>query len=279
MYPIKDRNKLTEILEELEQEEKPHGRRMFLLFATLYYTGLRVGDAVKLQKRHVMGEYITTIEQKTGKRQEIAIPRDLRYIYDVRLADCKDNDYLFPSRKHRPDGTDRHITTREAGNDMKLIAKRFSINFPFACHSLRKTHGYMRYKYYGDSLEVLRQHFNHADEATTRRYIGIDEEERNKNLKSLKAGNYTPEKPVKRTNRKGKKGTELEIKRQDRTKNGKLWGEAKKEAARLAAEKKRQEDLKKQKKKEYDANYYEQKIKPERERKRQEKAGQSRSPQ
>lgn len=256
--PIRDRKKLAEIMEGLERDTTTHGKRLYLLFATLYYTGLRVCDVVKLQKRHVMGMYLDTIEQKTGKRQHMALPQDLRDIYDIRLAELADNDYLFPSRKHRPDGTDRHITTRDAGYDMKIIKKRFSIDFPFACHSVRKTHGYMRYKYGGDTIEVLRMHFNHADEKTTRRYIGIDEEERNKVLVGLKAGAYTPPKPERRTQRKGKQGTELEIMRLDREENGKKWGIAKKEAAEKAREKKRREEAKKLRKKEYDAKRYQQ---------------------
>lgn len=262
--PIRDRKKLQEILEGLERDNTPHGKRMYLLFATLFFTGLRVCDVVKLQKKHVSGEAIITTEQKTGKKQRIVIPPDLRAIFDVRLQGLSDSDYLFESRKHRPDGTDRHITTRDAGYDMQLIKKRFSLNFPFACHSLRKTHGYMRYKYYGDSLEVLRLHFNHADEATTRRYIGIDEEERNKTLQKLHAGDYRPQKAEHPTRRKGKDGAELEIMRFDREDNGRMWGEAKKEAARRAKEKEREAALKKQHKKEYDKQRY-QKIKAARE--------------
>lgn len=258
--PIRDRGKLTEIMEGLERDSTRHGRRMYLLFATMFYTGLRVCDVVKLQKRHVMGTHITTVEQKTGKQQKIEIAPDLRAIFDERLKELKETDYLFPSRKRRKDGTDQHITTRDAGYDMKIIKTRFNINHPFACHSLRKTHGYVRYVRLGDSLEVLRQHFNHADEATTRRYIGIDEEERNKNLRKLHAGDYRPPRPEQPTRRKGKEGAELEITRQDREENGRKWGESKKEAARRAKEQAEQEakskEEKKQRKKEYDAERY-----------------------
>lgn len=262
--PIRDKKKLQEILEGLERDETTHGKRMFLLFATLYFTGLRVCDVVKLQKKHVSGEAIITTEQKTNKKQRIVIPPDLRTIFDERLKGLSDSDYLFPSRKHRPDGTDRHITTRDAGYDMTIIKKRFSLNFPFACHSLRKTHGYMRYKYYGDSLEVLRLHFNHADEATTRRYIGIDEEERNKTMQKLHAGEYRPQRAEHPTRRKGKDGAELVITRLDREDNGRLWGESKKEASRRKKEKEKKEKLKKQQKKEYDKARY-QRLKAARE--------------
>ncbi len=237
--PIRDREKLAEIMDGLEHDKTEHGRRMYLLTATLYYTGLRVCDVIRLRKYHVSGMYIDTIEKKTGKKQHIIMPQSLRDIYDIRLADVKEDGYLFPSRNHNPDGTEKHITTRQAGYDMETIKKRFNIPYPFACHSLRKTHGYMRYKYGGDTIEVLRLHFNHADERTTRRYIGIDEEERNKNLKNLKAGTYTPPKPERRTQRKGITAAELEIDRLDRAENGRLWGLAQQEAAEKAREKKR----------------------------------------
>lgn len=263
--PIRDRKKLAEILEGLERDKTEHGKRLYLLFATLYYTGLRVCDVIKLQKKHVMGMYLITTEQKTGKVQRLLLPQDLRDIYDIRLADLGDDDYLFKSRKRRPDGTDRHITTRDAGYDMKIVKERFSLNFPFACHSLRKTHGYMRYKWEGDTIETLRQHFNHSTEAVTRRYIGIDEEERNKKLANLSAGGYKPPKPERRTQRKGKDGVALEIERFDREENGRKWGlSARAEMERAEAKKKKQE-LEKAKRSERDRKRYQEQIKPKRE--------------
>lgn len=259
VYPIKDRKKLAEILAGLERETDTTWKKIYLLFATGIYTGLRISDIVPLQKRHVMGMYIETIEQKTGKRQQIALPQDLRDIYDVRLKDLSDTDYIFPSRKNRPDGAEKHISERDAGYYMQKIKTRYNIQFPFACHSMRKTFGYMRYKYNHVSLEILRLHFNHADEATTRRYIGIDEEERNKDMFNFRPSDYKPPKPERRTQRRGKKAADLEITRQDRTENGRLWGEAKKEAARRKKEKEEKEALKRQKKREYDAQRYQQK--------------------
>ena len=167
-----------------------------------------------------------------------------------------DSDYLFPSRKHRSDGTARHIDRRAAYNDMKAIQKKFALNFPFGCHSVRKTHGYMRYKYIGDPIEVLRLHFNHADEATTRRYIGIDEEERAKGLMKLHGGSYRPPKAEHPTKRKNVSGVELEIERQDREENGRLWGLAKQEASNRRKQKAEQEALKKKQRSEYDRDRY-----------------------
>ena len=108
-------------------------------------------------------------------------------------------------------------------------------------------------------MEILRLHFNHADETTTRRYIGIDEEERNRNLRRLQAGDFRPEKAEHATRRKGKASAELEIDRLDREENGRKWGESKKEAARRAKEKEKREKQRKKEKAEYDRKRYLQK--------------------
>ena len=256
VYPIRDPKKLAEIFEGLERDESWHGKRMYLLFATLFFTGLRVGDVIRLEKKHVMGEAIITVEGKTGKKQHIPIPPDLRQIYDERLYGLEDRDYLFPSRKRRPDGTERHIDRRAALYDMKKIQKKFNLGFPFGCHSLRKTHGYMRYKQLGDPIEVLRLHFNHADEATTRRYIGIEEEELTRGLMKLHGGSYRPPKAEHPTKRKNVSGVELEIERQDREENGRQWGLAKQEASNRRKQKAEQEALKKKQRSEYDRDRY-----------------------
>ena len=99
VYPIKDKDKLYEIQEQLQQETTVHGRRVYLLFMTGIYTGLRISDLVRLQVHHVRGEYIRIIEQKTGKEQSILIADNLRRVFDDRLEGMADNAWLFVSRK------------------------------------------------------------------------------------------------------------------------------------------------------------------------------------
>lgn len=223
VFPIKDKEKLTEIQEQLQQETTVHGRRVYLLFMTGIYTGLRVSDLVRLQVRHVQGEYIRIVEQKTGKEQSILIADNLRRVFDDRLAGLSSDEWLFNSRKRNRDGSRKHIETRDAQYDMDYIKNRFNINFAFSCHSMRKTYAYWRYKT-GTPLETLRQFLNHASEKETRRYICIDEEERNKGMKELNFG-FTPKKPMNKTKRKGVEAEPLVIKRRDNSKQGKMWGE------------------------------------------------------
>lgn len=247
--PIRDQKLLARIMYELEQETDWHWKRIFLLFATSYYMGLRVGDIVRFKKRHVMGEFLRMKEEKTGKPQRIPIADDLRIIFDERLADMDDDDYLFPSRKRNPDGSRTHITTGAAWKDMQMVRKRFGLEFPFSPHSLRKTHGYMRYVYGGDRIDLIRDHFNHGDESTTRRYIGIAAEERDKSAKKVKAGGYRY-RPAGGTKKRKKNDTNpendddvLTIKRQDRHENGRKWGTYQQEKLQRKREKEEQQEV------------------------------------
>lgn len=210
VQPIKNPARVRVILEGLERDKSWHGRRMYLLFATGVFTGLRISDIVKLKAGHVRGEYLRLREQKTGKRQSIYINRALRAIYDERLSELSDDDYIFPSRKKDGNGNEKPISTRAAAYDMKVIAKRFGIKEPFACHSMRKTYGYQLYNGgQGATLEELRIQFNHSKEAVTRRYIGVDEEMRNKHVRNLQFDGYTPESFTGSTRKRDKDGGQV----------------------------------------------------------------------
>lgn len=230
--PIKNAALLERIMEGLQDGKTWHDRRMFLLFATGIYTGLRISDIVGLKVENVQGNEIILIEKKTGKRQIAPINKYLRAIYDVRLEGKNDDDFLFPSRKHFKDGQPRHITTRAAGYDMRKIADKFGIKEPFGCHSMRKTYGYMMYKRHGVPVESLRDYFNHATEEVTRHYICIDEDERMEVANRFDAGGFRPEKPDKKTMGRTLNSVPVETTRHDRTENGRKYAEAMRKKAK-----------------------------------------------
>ena len=135
-------------------------------------------------------------------------------------------DLLFPSRVTIGDGTvQMPMTRRTAYNDIRQIAEMFGLGDHIGCHTMRKTFGYWHYKKNKD-LELLREWFNHTSQAVTRRYIGMDENERQKSVQGFNPGGavYQPRGPVSR----GKSDTKpeaLKIKNLDRSKQGKIWGE------------------------------------------------------
>ncbi len=224
--PIKDPDKLKEIREGLAALTDWHGERMFLLFEIGINTGLRISDMIRLRKKNVCGEWIETVEKKTGKTTRIPLNVRIREIIQDRCRDMDPDDYLFPSRKAREAGSiQQPMTRRNAYNDIRRIAVLFSLGDHIGCHTLRKTFGYWHYKQNKD-LEILRQWFNHTSQMVTLRYIGMDEDERKKSVTGFNPGGavYKARGPVS----KGKPDTKseaLEIKNLDRSKQGKTWGE------------------------------------------------------
>ena len=218
---IKDANKLQEIQAGLEADESRRGRRMFLMFMTGIYTGLRISDIVKLKAGNVRGDSIILREQKTGKASVIPVAVILQRVIADRTADMSDDDFLFVSRARGKDGKPKHITTRTAYDDMNEIARRFGLRGSIGCHTMRKTFGYWHYQKNHD-LEILRQWFNHSTVNVTRRYIGVDVEERRRSVQGFSLG-YEPTtraRPMKAA------AVPVEIVRQDKTENGRKYGQA-----------------------------------------------------
>lgn len=220
----------------LEEADDWHGQRMYLMFMIGVYTGLRISDLVRLRAGHVRGDEITLIEEKTEKEQVIPIATILQRVIADRTAGMDDEDYLFPSRQRRPDGSVKPIKTRTAYDDMQKIAERFNLRGPIGCHTLRKTFGYWHYKRNHD-LEILRQWFNHASVDVTRRYIGVDVEERRKSVQGFSLGHE----PKARARPQRAKGMPLSITRQDRSENGKKYGQR---AAAKSAEQRKKKAVK-----------------------------------
>lgn len=224
--PIKDPDKLREIREGLAAMTDWHGERMFLLFEIGINTGLRISDMIRLRKKHVCGEWIETVEQKTGKTARIPLNTTIRQIIQDRCRDMQPDDLLFPSRMEIGDGrTQMPMTRRTAYNDIRIIAEMYGLGDRIGCHTLRKTFGYWHYKKNKD-LEILRQWFNHTSQTVTRRYIGIDDDERKKSVTGFNPGNavYKPRRPIQR-GKNDKNPEALKIKNLDRSKQGKIWGE------------------------------------------------------
>ena len=224
VLPIKDPDKLKEIQEELAMETDPHWERIFLLFELGIHTGLRISDLVRLRVKHVQGEWIEMVEKKTGKTTRLPLNATIRTILQDRLRGMDPDQLLFPSRCRYGDGTQKSITTRSAYDDIQRIAVRFNLGNRIGCHTLRKTFGYWHYKQNRD-LEMLRQWFNHASQAITLRYIGMDEDEKRKSVIGFNPGSavYKPRGAVSR-GKPDKISDALEIKNLDRQKQGRAWG-------------------------------------------------------
>lgn len=183
--PIRDDEVVRQLEELLASLKDPRGQRMYLLFMSGIYLGLRIGDLLRLRVCDLRGKDVLVLrEQKTRKNNQLPIADKLKRIYRERLAGLPKEAYIFESRQRDTYGAARPITRWTAHNDVRAMATLARLNYPLGCHSLRKTFGYHYYKQTGD-IGFLMIWFNHSSVEITKRYIGIDLDERVKKIKKF----------------------------------------------------------------------------------------------
>ena len=135
--------------------------------------GLRISDLRLLTFSQIENGFDTILEKKTKKARTIQFNDHIQKAFQIFRERCKRNDgYLFLSNKRKvytPQYINRAIK--------KLFAKP---NLSISTHSLRKTFGrrvWDNHNQTDSALIYLSEIFNHADLATTRRYLGIRQEQ------------------------------------------------------------------------------------------------------
>lgn len=185
VYPIKDFDLISRIKNELSQYTNNIEKRRYILFVCGLYTGLRISDILKLKVGDITESDVLRIrEQKTQKQNVFPINEDLKRIIKKEYKGVDLNELLFPTRYKRL-CKEKTITRKTAYNDINTILKAYGINYNVGCHTLRKTFGYSFYKKSGD-ISMLMMWYNHDSIETTKRYIGIDIDERAKAIKNFK---------------------------------------------------------------------------------------------
>lgn len=172
VQPIRDK----QLIEDMKWSLKRHcSERDYMLFLIGINTGLRVGDLLKLKVSDVRRKRKVVIKEgKTKKARTI----NLNNIYDEIQEYIKtlDSEWLFPSRKG-----DKPITPTQAYRQLNKAAEMVDITEGIGTHTMRKTFGYWFYKQTKD-VAKLQQILNHSHPQITLRYIGITEEEIEKEL-------------------------------------------------------------------------------------------------
>jgi len=186
VQPIRDRNKIRAIKGNLKKRDP----RDFLLFTLGINTGLRISDIVKLKVEDVkevsgeIKEYLDLNEKKTKKQRLIYINDEVRsalenYFDKTRLYDL--DRYLFTSHLSK---LNKPITRCRAWQLVKEWCREVGINGAIGTHTLRKTAGYQMGKS-GIAIEIIQEVLGHKNPQTTRRYIGITDDEVTQVIKSF----------------------------------------------------------------------------------------------
>jgi integrase len=177
VQPVKDRNKLSRMLEYLELKGN---KRDPLLLKFGLNTGLRINDILRLKVKHLfdsngdLKEYLDLFESKTIKRRnrklkQIKLNSIIRpeLISYVEYYGLESNDWIFFSLRD----PSRPLDRVRAWSILKDASMRAGIA-KFGTHSMRKTLAYNVYNETKDLALVMRL-LNHNDPDHTLRYIGV----------------------------------------------------------------------------------------------------------
>ena len=172
--PIRD----IEKVEEFKRAAGSTGRRDYIMVLVGLNTGLRISDILQIKISDVrQKDSFYIVEKKTKKTRVVYLQTSMKNEIDeyIRHKNLSDSEYLFCS--HRGSGP---IDRIQAWRIIKAAADKCGLK-NVGTHTLRKTFGYHHYKQYKD-VAILQQIFNHSSPSVTLRYIGINEEEIQKNL-------------------------------------------------------------------------------------------------
>ena len=161
-------------------EYKP---RNYALIVLGLNSALRIGDILSLhwgdvycvQKKRYR-KHISLIEKKTGKENILALNPPLREALEFYRSSLKlfdESSYIFRSQKE----PEKPISRSQAFRIIKKAAVSCGLEEHISCHSLRKTFGYYAWQN-GIPPALLMSIYNHSSNKITKRYLCIDQEEK-----------------------------------------------------------------------------------------------------
>lgn len=154
-------------------------------------TALRITDILHLKWSDVYDfisncffSHISLTEQKTGKHNLIVLNQTavsaLQLYHDSLTPLPLPQNYLFQSRK----GNNCPLSRSQAFRIVKEAAAFSGMQQHISCHSMRKTFGYYAWQQ-GISPVLLMEIYNHSSYQITKRYLGIEQEDKDKVFQSI----------------------------------------------------------------------------------------------
>jgi len=176
VQPIRDKNKI----EDMKNELLKLGYKNYILFIVGINTGLRISDILNLKVYDVRDKsHIAIKERKTGKDKRFLINGQLRKDVEKFISGMNNEEYIFQSRK----GKNKPISRVQAYRVLNKAAAKLDIK-EVGTHTLRKTFGYWHYQMYKD-VAILQDIFNHSAPSITLRYIGINQDIKDKTIEDF----------------------------------------------------------------------------------------------
>jgi len=174
VQPIRDKN----LIDKVKNILLKNGSRDLLLFVAGINTGLRISDLLQLKVSDVKDKsHLEIKEKKTGKNRRFYISPTLKTSFDNYIQNMNSEQFLFSSRK----GINKPITRVQAYKIINDAVKSTGLCDKIGTHTLRKTFGYWHYQQFKD-VAVLQDIFNHSAPSVTLRYIGINDDMKDRTI-------------------------------------------------------------------------------------------------
>lgn len=186
--PIRNTEQLK-IFKSYYLSEKPNSRNYALIIIGLN-SALRISDILRLTygdvydfERSLWKTHIVIAEQKTGKTNRIYMNRKIqKTLKEFMNPDSKDSaSWLFASQIQKTHPLSRF----QAYRIVREAAAFAGLDANISCHSLRKTFGYYAWKQ-GTPPALLMSIYNHSAYRITKRYLGIDQDDKDEVFAKIK---------------------------------------------------------------------------------------------
>lgn len=164
--------------------ERQFSRQMADIWNVGLNLALRISDLLSIKFSDIDGDRLVLRETKTGKSASIKLNQKTIEIIHRIKAEHPDHIYLFQSYRNKwcqakaANPLSRRIVTRAfamVGEEVKIA---------LGTHSMRKTRGYHLYKSTKDIARVMKM-LRHSSEGVTLRYIGITQDDIDKDFVEL----------------------------------------------------------------------------------------------
>lgn len=178
--PLKNKNDIQKLKNYFYMREE---YRNYALVTVGLNTALRISDLLHIKWKDVYNEekqdfysHIYLNEQKTKKNTIIVLNTSVKealLLYKKHLEYYNKENYIFNGQK----STDKPISRVQAFRIIKDAVDALGLEEHISCHSLRKTFGYQAWRE-GTEPALLMTIFNHSSYEITKRYLCIDQNDK-----------------------------------------------------------------------------------------------------
>ena len=174
--PIRDKKQLKALAEHFLHKGELRNYTMVVMGA---YTVLRISDLLRLKwvdvydkERNTFRSHVTIVEKKTKKSKTFILNNHVLGAL-TQLFPHRRGEFIFAN--NRKDA--KAISRVQAWRIIHAAVVAVGITGKVACHSLRKTFGYHACIANAVSPAIIMEIYNHTTYATTRKYLGIEQDD------------------------------------------------------------------------------------------------------